>query len=390
VRAETPGVQDHVHLNNAGASLMPQPVVDTVAGHLALEARIGGYEAKEAEEERIAAVYRSAARLINAEQDEIALLENATRAWDAVFYGLRFESGDRILTGRAEYCSNYMAYLHVARRTGAEIVVIDDDEDGQIDVARLADAIDERTRLISLSHVPTSGGLVNPAKEVGRVAREAGVPFLLDACQSVGQLPIDVRAIGCDFLSTTGRKFLRAPRGTGFLHISRESLDLIDLAMVEVGSGDWTSADGYTLKAGARRFETWEVSYALQLGLGRALDYALELGIEHIWQRISALAASLRERLAAIPGVTLHDLGAVRCGIVTFTVDGVPSDRVRAALAHDGISVYVSRLEDTRLDLERRGLDRIVRASVHYFNSEEEIARACESVEALALARSDA
>jgi selenocysteine lyase/cysteine desulfurase len=160
--------------------------------------------------------------------------------------------------------------------------------------------------------------------------------------------------------------------------------------MVEVGSGDWTSADGYTLKAGARRFETWEVSYALQLGLGRALDYALELGIEHIWQRISALAASLRERLAAIPGVTLHDLGAVRCGIVTFTVDGVPSDHVRAALAHDGISVYVSRLEDTRLDLERRGLDRIVRASVHYFNSEEEIARACESVEALALARSDA
>src|SRR5262245_4770880 len=218
VRRDTPGVQQRLHLNNAGASLMPQPVVDAVVEHLELEARIGGYEAADAKGEHIEAVYASAAQLVNCDPTEIALLENATRAWDAVFYSIPFRPGDRILTGRAEYSSNYLAFLQMTRATGAEVMVIGDDEHGQIDTEELRATVDERAKLIALTHVPTSGGLVNPAARVGSVAREAGVPFLLDACQSVGQMPIDVRAIGCDFLSTTGRKFLRGPRGTGFLY----------------------------------------------------------------------------------------------------------------------------------------------------------------------------
>jgi cysteine desulfurase/selenocysteine lyase len=381
-RRDTPGCDERIHLNNAGASLMPRCVLGAVVDHLELESRIGGYEAATAARERIDAVYESAARLVNCRDGEIALLENATRAWDAVFYGLRLERGDRIFTGRAEYCSNFMAYLDVADRTGAEIVVIDDDEHGQIDVAQLAAEIDERAKLISLSHIPTSGGLVNPAEAVGRVARAAGVPFLLDACQSVGQLPIDVQAIGCDFLSATGRKFLRAPRGTGFLYVADRSLDLLRPPMVEVGGADWTALGTYTLKPGARRFETWEASYALQLGLGRAIDYALELGVDLIWARVSALADALRTRLTAIAGVTVRDLGLVRCGIVTFEVDGVRADEVASRLAQRGINVYVSTIEDTRLDFEQRGLERVVRASVHYFNTERELDALCEAVAA--------
>jgi cysteine desulfurase/selenocysteine lyase len=383
-RRDTPGCEQRVHLNNAGASLMPRPVLDAVHGHLELEARIGGYEASEAERERIEAVYASAARLIGCEPGEIALLENATRAFNGVLYAVPWQPGDRLVTGRAEYCSNFMSYLHLQQRQGVEISVVPDDQHGQIDVAALEDLLDERVRLIALSHVPTSGGLVNPAARVGAVARSAGVPFLLDACQSVGQMPIDVREIGCDFLGATGRKFLRGPRGTGFLYAAHEAAEALHPAALDVGGAEWTADDAYELKPGARRFETWEASTALQLGLGCAIDYAIERGLEDIWGRVGDLAGELRATLARLPGVTLLDRGDTQCGIVTFTVAGTDADAVREQLAAGGVNVYVSGVEDTRLDLAQRGLDRIVRASVHYFNTREEIARTCELIAGLA------
>jgi selenocysteine lyase/cysteine desulfurase len=366
---------------------MPQPVLAATIEHLELEARIGGYEAAAAARERIDAVYASAARLVNCDPSEIALLENATRAWDAVFYGIPFERGDRIVTARAEYVSNYLAYLQVARATGAEIVVIGDDEHGQVDVAELEATIDKRVKLISITHVATSGGLVNPAAEVGRVARAAGIPFLLDACQSVGQMPIDVREIGCDYLSTTGRKYLRGPRGTGFLYVKRERLDGLHPPVIDTRSAEWTAVGEYRLKPDARRFETWEVSYASQLGLGRAIDYALDVGLDAIWARVRGLGEMLRARLAEIPGVALHDLGAVKCGIVTFTVAGVDIEEIPSRMATEGINLNLADVEDTRLDLEARGLERMVRASAHYFNTAEEVDRLCGVVAALAAGR---
>ena len=383
VRAETPGCEERLHFNNAGASLMPRPVIDKVVAHLELEARIGGYEAKDAASADIDHVYDAAARLINCTPSEIALLENATRAWYAVFSAISFERGDRIITGRAEYVSNYLAYLRVARTTGAEIVVVDDDEYGQIDVGKLGAELERGAKLITLTHVPTSGGLVNPAADVGRLAREADVPFLLDACQSVGQMPIDVEEIGCDFLSTTGRKFLRGPRGTGFLYVGQRRLAELDPAMPEVGSASWTARDAYTHKQGARRFETWEASHALQLGLGRAIDYALELGLDSIWERVSSLAARLRESLDTIPGVETYDLGRTKCGIVTFAADGIEAETLRARLDEQRVNVHLSEPGDTRLDFEARGLPTMIRASVHYFNTEAEVARFCELVEQL-------
>jgi cysteine desulfurase / selenocysteine lyase len=371
VREDTPGSRDRIHFNNAGASLMPRPVVETVIQHLELEARIGGYEAADEEQERIAAVYGFCARLVNCQAEEIALLENATRAWDAVFYSIPFAAGDIIVTGRAKYCSNYMAYLQVAGAAGAEIVVIGDDEQGQIDLDELRARLDKRVKLIALTHVPTSGGLVNPAPEVGRIARDAGILFLLDATQSVGQMPVNVAEIGCDFLATTGRKFLRGPRGTGFLYVDRRRIADLHPAVVEVGAAAWTERDAYSLKKDARRFETWEVSYALQLGLGRAVDYALELGVATIWERVRSLGGVLRRRLGEIDGVSVHDLGATKCGIVTFTLDRLDSEQLSARLRTNAINVDVSKPEDTRLDFEARELEPMIRASVHYFNTEE-------------------
>lgn len=217
-RHDTPGVSNVAHLNNAGAALPPTEVTKAVIAHLRREAEIGGHEAAEAAAGQIESTYTAIARLLNCATDEVAVVENATRAWDMAFYALCFAPGDRILTGRAEYASNVIAFLHVAARTGASVEVVDDDEHGQISIADLRRRVEighggtGSAKLIAVTHVPSHGGLVNPVEEVGAVAREAGVPFLLDACQSVGQMPIDVQRIGCDMLTATGRKFLRAPR----------------------------------------------------------------------------------------------------------------------------------------------------------------------------------
>lgn len=377
-RLETPGCENVLHFNNAGAALMPKPVLDAVVGHLQLEAMVGGYEAKELRGEAIERVYASAARLLNCAPDEIAFIENATRAWDMAFYSVPFKPGDRILTSRAEYVSNYLAYLQVTRRTGARVLVVPDDEHGQIDIAALRGMIDERVRLIGVTHVPTNGGLVNPAAEVGRVAREAGVLYLLDACQSVGQLPIDIEKIGCDMLSTTGRKYLRGPRGTGLLYVRRDLIEQLEPPFIDLHAASWSARDRFEIRADARRFENWEQNYAGKVGLGVALDYALEWGVELTWARVRELANALRARLQNLGFVAVHDLGAERCGIVTFTVEGTHAPEVQRQLSAQGINVSVSPRENARLDFEERGIEALVRASVHYYNSEAEVERFCE------------
>jgi cysteine desulfurase / selenocysteine lyase len=379
-REETPGCSHVLHFNNAGSALMPRPVLEATVGYLALEAEIGGYEAAEREQEAVERVYGAAAELLGCDADEIAFIENATRAWDMAFYALPFASGDRILTSRAEYVSNVVAFLQVAQRTGAVVEVIPSDESGQLSVDALEEMIDERVKLIAITHVPTNGGLVNPASAVGKVAREAGITYLLDACQSVGQMPVDVGEIGCDILSTTGRKYLRGPRGTGLLYIRRELCQSLEPPFLDVHAADWIAPDRYAIRDDARRFENWETNYAGKVGLGVAIDYALGWGMESIWERVQSLADGLRAELEAIPGVAVRDIGAERCGIVTFTRVGVPAKEIQRRLATRAMNVTVSTVASTRFDMEARGLDAIVRASVHYYNDEDEVARFCAAV----------
>lgn len=382
-RRDTPAAEKLVHLNNAGAALPPLAVTQAVISHLQAEATEGGYEAAAAADEAIADIYRNLALLIGAHTDEIALVENATRAWETVLYGLRISPGDRILTCRCEYSSNLIALLHVARRTGAVIEVVDDDQHGQVSVADLRRrlAAGGTVRLVAVTHVPTNSGLVNPAEEVGAAAREAGVPYLLDACQSVGQLQVDVERIGCDALAATGRKFLRGPRGTGFLYVRRSWLDQLDPPFLDNRSADLTD-DGYRVRPDAQRFESWESNVAAKIGLGVAAAYALDLGMDAIEERVGTLAETLRGRLEDRDGVRVHDPGVRRCGIVTFTVDGVSCPEVKQHLADAGINVTYSLAGESGPYLQSRGLDGVVRASPHYYNTFDELDRLVEALPA--------
>ncbi|MFI5021097.1 MAG: aminotransferase class V-fold PLP-dependent enzyme [Alphaproteobacteria bacterium] len=385
-RRETPGTAEVIHLNNAGAALMPRPVIKALIDHIELESRIGGYEAAERESARIEHAYDALARLLNCRRDEIAVVENATRAWDMGFYALSFRPGDRILTAVAEYASNVISFLQVAQRTGATLEVVPNDEAGQLSLAALERLMDERVRLIAVTHVPTNGGLVNPAAAIGGVAKAWGVPFLLDACQSAGQMPLDVEAIGCDMLSATGRKFLRGPRGIGFLYVRKSLIERLEPPFLDLHAARWTDARHYELRPDARRFENWETNVAAKLALAAAVDYALEWGLDAIYARVRTLADSLREELARIPGVVVRDLGAERCGIVTFTVEGKSADEIKERLARHAINVAASTASSTRFDMEARGLDALVRASVHYYNSEAELERFLAAITALARA----
>ncbi len=373
LRADTSGTERVAHLNNAGAALPPNQVVDAVVSFLRREAEIGAYEAAAEADDVIEGVYGSVARLINARPDEIALVESATRAWDMAFYAIDFRPGDRILTSRSEYASNAIAFLQVARGRGVVVDVVPDAPDGALSTDALRAMLDERVKLIAINYVPSQNGLVNPAAEIGAVARGAGVLYLLDACQALGQLPVDVTELGCHLLSANGRKFLRGPRGTGFLWVDPAVLDRLEPPFLDDHAARWTAPDTYEMRPDARRFETWEASYAGRIGLGVAVEYALAVGLSAIEARNAVLSNRLRTGLARIPGVTVHDRGNRRSAICTYTLEGREPVEVRERLSDGGVNVSVATSATAMYDMPERGVTAVVRASPHYYNSESEI-----------------
>jgi cysteine desulfurase/selenocysteine lyase len=372
-----------IHFNNAGSSLPPDIVVDTVVSYLREEAAAGGYETEARYKEQLDNVYVSIARLINSRKDEIALVENASAAWSLAFKGLSFQKGDIVITSEMEYVTNLLGLLEFQKTHGIEVRMVPNDEQGNFSLAALEEAIGPRTRLIAMTHIPSSAGNVLPVADIGRIARKHNILYLLDACQSAGQIPIDVSEINCDFLAATGRKYLRAPRGTGFLYVRKEVQDQLTPLMMDGFSTRDVTLNGYVLREDARRFELYEKSRALMLGLGKAVDYALAIGLDNIWRRIQELAALMRAKLSAIDGITVHDRGNQLCGIVTFSVDAVDNALIKKELAAQNINVSIGQAHSTLYYMSRHNLDKILRASVHYYNTEEEIDIFCDALTAI-------
>ena len=370
---DTPGKKNSIHLNNAGASLMSQQVLDTQISHLELEAAIGGYEAMAKRKKEIADVYVSIAELIGANANEIAIVENATVGWAMAFYAIDFKPGDRILTVEAEYISNYMAYLHMARDKGVSIEVIPSGRDGNLCIDTLENMIDENVKLISATHIPTNSGLINAVSDIGKVAKKYNIYFLVDACQSVGQMPIDVDEIGCDMLSATGRKYLRGPRGVGFLYVRKSIIRKLHPPIIDLRSADWLNSNEYKLKEDAQRFESWESNYAAVLGLGSAVDYALNLGLNNIQLRNTELASYLRTCLKKIDTVHIHAISDRQCAITSFYVQDQTASNIVNELRKNNINTSVSDPSSTLLDANKNKLPGLIRASVHYYNDKDEI-----------------
>ena len=381
-RAETPGVDRRVHLNNAGAALVPASVAEAVDAHLRLESELGGYEAAEARVEALVGAYAALARLLNTRPANIAVAQNATVAFAQALSAFDFRPGDVILTSRADYASNQIMYLSLARRRGVQIVRAPDAREGGIDpdaVRRLLQG--RRPALVALTWVPTNSGLVQPVEAVGELCRAAEVPYLVDACQAVGQMPIDVERIGCDYLAAAARKFLRGPRGIGFLYVADRVLSAGAYPLlVDMHGADWTEPDAFRLADGARRFEYWENSYALVLGMGAAADYALGVGMETARDRARGLAAHARERLAGLPGVRVLDRGPELCAIATAEPAGLPAGRLKLALRARGINVSSPERVDAVIDMDDKRAHSALRFSPHYYNTVDEIDHAVDTL----------
>jgi selenocysteine lyase/cysteine desulfurase len=374
-RGDTPGCERLVHLNNAGAALQPAVVREAVAGHLELESELGGYEAAEARTDALRRAYGALARLLGTAPRNLAMQQNSTVAFTQAFAAFDLGPGDLILTSRADYASNQILYLALARRRGVETVRVPDAPEGGIDPQAVRELIARRRpALLALSWIPTNSGLVQPAEAVGEICRDAGVPYIVDACQAVGQLPVDVGRLHCDYLAAASRKFMRGPRGAGFLYVADRVLAAGAYPLtVDMHGATWSEPDQFELTPDARRFEQWEISHALVLGIGAAAEYALSVGVEQARDRSRSLARYARERLAALDGVRVLDRGPELCAIVTAELGGRPAEPVKLALRARGINTSAPARDDAVIDMMEKGATSALRISPHYYNTAGEV-----------------
>jgi selenocysteine lyase/cysteine desulfurase/glycine/D-amino acid oxidase-like deaminating enzyme len=380
-RARTPGSFTGHHFNSAGAALLANGTVEAVIDHLRAESLSGGYEAAKHAAPALEAVYARTAELLGARLEEVALVESATAGWQRAVSALRLRPGDRVLAARSSYVSSALHLLSVERDHGVRVELLPNAPDGAVDLEALETALRAGpAALVTAAHVPTSSGLVEPAAAIGVLAGNHGVPFLLDATQSLGQLPVDMGAIGCDLLIGTGRKFLRGPRGTGLLAVRRPLLDRLTPEAPDVRGARWTSERSWELVPDAKRFELWEAAHALRLGLGAALTDLSTLGVDTVARHLATLAASLRDRLSALPGVHVTDPPAAGGAIVTFVVDGLDASEVQRQLAYRRVHLIAVPAGHGRWDMDHRGLTKVVRASVHVYNDQDDLDALVEAV----------
>ena len=375
IRKETPGCKTKTHFNNAGASLMPQPVIDAMVEHIELEATMGGYEAADLKAKEIAGFYDSAATLINGKATNIAFTSSATNSFARALSCIPFYEGDSILLANEDYISNQIAFLSLQKKFKLKILRAASLSTGGVDVADMKRLMDiHHPKLVSLTHVPSNTGLVQPVEEVGGLCEERDLYYLVDACQSAGQIPIDVEKIRCDFLSATLRKFLRGPRGAGFLYVSDKIINQkLAPLFIDMRGADWITADTYAPRMDARRFEDWEFPYALVLGSKAAIDYANIIGLENIKERNAFLCKQIRKGISEISGLRLLDMGLEQSSIITVEIPGQRAQDVLHNLRKKNINTSVGHKHFALIDFEAKHVDWALRISPHYYNTEEEV-----------------
>jgi selenocysteine lyase/cysteine desulfurase len=386
-REDTPGCANQIHFNNAASGLMPRMVLEAITAHLNREANLGGYESADDAEAAVAEAYANVATVLSAQPRNIAVVENSTVAFFQALSAFDFKAGDVIVTTRNDYISNQLAYLSLARRHGVEVRRAADLVTGGADPQSVRELLrDPRVRLLAVTWVPTNSGLMQPVEALGEVAEAAGVSYLVDGCQAMGQIPVDVAKLRCDFFSGTARKFLRGPRGIGFLYVSDRALQRGDFPLyIDMRGADWVSADSFAPAPDARRFENWEFAYSLVLGLGEAARYALEVGVERGGRRARELAATLRSKLSGLSGIRVLDRGKELAALVTIEAAGWDARELSKLLRTRGINSSASLRAYAVIDMEEKQAATALRLSPHYYNTEEELDQVVEQLKAVTL-----
>lgn len=364
---------------------MPAVVVETIKGYLEQEEQLGGYMVQDLQETMINEFYDEVAKLLNCHPRNVAFAYNATDAYAKAISSIAFNPGDTILTTDDDYVSNYIAFISLKKRFGINILRGKNLDNGDLDLEHFEAQIQQhQPRLIAVTHVPTNSGKIQDAVSVGKLCKKYDVLYLLDACQSVGQIPVDVEEIGCDFLSVTGRKFLRGPRGTGFLYASDRMLEEGYMPLfADAGGADWIAPEAYRPHKEAKRFQLWENSYAILLGLKEAVRYLNGLGVQNVYDYNQTLLKQLTDGLQAIPGIKTYDEGSQRSNIITFRKGDLEQEEIKTKLDEAGIFYSVSGINYALIDYQKKGVDWTVRFSPHYFNTTEEINRALHVVDSL-------
>ena len=373
IRLETPGCQSRIHFNNAGGSLIPRGVSVAVESYLNREQEIGSYEAAEEAKVLINSFYTKFSELLNCSESEIAFIENSTRAWEMAVHSISWKPGDQIITGENEYGSNYLGLLHLAKQRSLKILTIPNDESGTISLSQLEESVTDKTRLIAITHVASQRGDVQPASKVGEIANKHNILYLLDACQSVGQINLDTKSLKCDFLCGSGRKYLRGPRGTGFLYTKSTALKTLEPVFLDLHSANWKNVGSYEFVRDAKMFECWERNMAAMIGLTTAVEYLLKLDVKMVEQRVKQLSLNLREKLSELAAIKILEKSNNCSGIVTFTKTNISPTDLKDELQKKGINISVIKQRNARLDLGKECTGDINRASLHYYNSEQEI-----------------
>jgi selenocysteine lyase/cysteine desulfurase len=382
LRDDTVGCANVIHLNNAGASLMPKPVVKSILDHINLEAGIGGYEASALKATAIKEFYTQAGKLLNCDASNIAFTSSATDSYTRALSSVPFKAGDVILTSNDDFISNQIQFLSCQKRFGIRIERLKNAREGGIDLEDLEHQLKTlQPRLLAITHIPTNSGLIQPVHEIGRIVSRYDTCYLLDACQSIGQMKLDIEQLKCDFLSVTNRKFLRGPRGSGFLYVSDKVLQQgMEPLFIDMRGAEWIEKDSYKARKDAVRFEDWEFAYALVLGSRYAIEYCLQIGEDKIWQRVKGLSDYMRKELSAINKVSVLDKGPEVGGLVTFTVQGSDPVSLTQQLLKRKINVVPSYRNFAVIDFDEKNVAWAIRASPHYFNTVEEIDQFIDAV----------
>lgn len=385
LRAQTPHLDKGIHLNNAGASLMPSTVIQAIKDQIDLESQMGGYEAANFQKEKNEAFYQKLAQLIHTSPEHIAWATNATDAFNKALSAIPFQQADTILTTEEDYASNYIAFFQLRKRYGLKIIQLPSLEEGGINLEKVEPLIKaHHPKLVAITHIPTSSGLIQDVEAIGDICENYDCWYIVDACQSAGQLPLNVQKIKCDFLSASFRKFMRGPRGGGFLYTSKRVLEEgLEPMFMDLHSAFWDSPDSYKASASAKRFESWERSCALVHGSLAAVDLAAELGLDQIAHRIQYLADMLRKELATIVPLKALDQGRKKGGIVTFYPKNWQAETFKQQLDQRGIRSSMVWTAYARFDLGKKAVPWAARLSPHYYNTEEEIKEVVKTIKSI-------